>query len=73
MPTEEQIRELAYSIWEREGRPDGKDVDHYMRAKQILEARETEKAAFKAPSAGRVPAAGTAQPARPRANRPRQG
>jgi hypothetical protein len=73
MPTEEQIRELAYSIWEREGRPDGRDVDQYMRAKQILEAREAEKAAFKAPSAVRGPAAGTAPPSRPRANRPRQG
>jgi hypothetical protein len=69
VPSEEQIRELAYSIWEREGRPDGRDVDHYMRAKQILDAREAEKAAFKAPSVVR----GTAQSARPRANRPRQG
>lgn len=36
--TEEQIKQLAYSIWEREGRPDGKDVEHYFRAKAILEA-----------------------------------
>jgi hypothetical protein len=72
MPSEEQIRELAYNIWEREGRPDGRDVDHYMRAKQILEAREAEQAAFKAPSAVRGPAVGTAPSARPRTNRPRQ-
>ena len=38
--TEEKIRELAYAIWEQEGRPDGKDVEHYYRAKQIIEQLE---------------------------------
>jgi hypothetical protein len=33
MVTEEQIRELAHAIWEEEGRPEGKDVEHYFRAK----------------------------------------
>ena len=41
MATEEQIRQLAYTIWEQEGRLDGKDVEYYYRAKQILEDRET--------------------------------
>ena len=27
MPTEEQIRELAYTMWEQQGRPEGKDVE----------------------------------------------
>jgi len=40
MVTEEQIRSLAYSIWEQEGRPHGKDIEHYFRAKQILEEQE---------------------------------
>jgi len=40
MPTEQQIKELAYAIWEQEGRPDGRDQEHYFRAKQILEAKE---------------------------------
>ena len=40
MATEEQIRELAYSIWEKEGRPQGKDIEHYFRAKEILEEQE---------------------------------
>ena len=40
MVTEEQIRELAYSIWEQEGRSEGKDQEYYFRAKQILEERE---------------------------------
>ena len=40
MVTEEQIKELALEIWEQEGRPEGKDVEHYFRAKQILEEKE---------------------------------
>jgi Protein of unknown function (DUF2934) len=41
MITEEQIKKLAHSIWEQEGRPNGKDVEHYVRAKKILEERES--------------------------------
>lgn len=40
MATEEQIRQLAYAIWEKEGRPEGKDLEHYYRAQQILEEQE---------------------------------
>ena len=40
MVTEEQIRERAYLIWEQEGRPEGKALEHYLRAKQILEDKE---------------------------------
>lgn len=40
MATEEKIRDLAYTIWEQEGRPQGKHVEHYFRAKQILEEQE---------------------------------
>jgi hypothetical protein len=31
-PTEQAIRERAYAIWEQEGRPDGKDLDHWLGA-----------------------------------------
>jgi hypothetical protein len=31
-PREQAIRERAYQIWEAEGRPDGKDLDHWLRA-----------------------------------------
>jgi hypothetical protein len=41
MVTEQQIKELAYTIWEEEGRPDGKDMEHYFRAKQIMEERQS--------------------------------
>ena len=40
MVTEEQIRALAYTIWEQEGCPEGKREEHYYRAKQILEEQE---------------------------------
>lgn len=40
MPTEEEIRTLAYKIWQDEGQPEGKDVEHYYRARQMLEERE---------------------------------
>ena len=40
MVTEQQITEMAYGIWEGEGGPDGKDQEHYFRAKLILEQRE---------------------------------
>lgn len=37
MVTEEDIKKLAYSLWEQEGRPDGRDLEFYFRAKQTLE------------------------------------
>lgn len=40
MITEEQIKALAYYIWEQEGRPEGKDQDYYFRARKILEDKE---------------------------------
>ena len=40
MATEEQITNLAYKLWEQEGRPEGQHAEHYFRAKQILEEQE---------------------------------
>ena len=38
---EQAIRERAYAIWEEEGRPDGKDLDHWLRAEaEIISATE---------------------------------
>ena len=39
LPTEEEKKKLAYSIWEREGRPEGRDVEHYFHAGRILRVR----------------------------------
>ena len=33
----EAIRRQAYAIWEREGRPEGKHLDHWLRAKRLIE------------------------------------
>ncbi len=35
---EEAIRERAYAIWEKEGRPHGKDIDHWHRAAAEIKA-----------------------------------
>jgi len=37
---EERIRTRAYTIWEKEGRPHGKHLDHWERAKRLLAAEE---------------------------------
>lgn len=42
--TEEKVRELAYSLWEQEGRPEGKDVEHYYKARRILEQQAADAA-----------------------------
>jgi Protein of unknown function (DUF2934) len=33
---EQAIRERAYAIWEEEGRPDGKDLEHWCRAEDEI-------------------------------------
>ncbi len=43
MATFEEIKQLAYKFWEQEGRPEGKDVEHYLRAKAILDRQEAER------------------------------
>lgn len=40
MVSEEAIRERSYTIWERQGRPDGKAVEHWIQAKVELEAEQ---------------------------------
>ena len=36
-PEEHRIRLRAYEIWEEQGRPKGRDVDHWTRAKWEIE------------------------------------
>ena len=36
-PTEEEVRERAHAIWLIEGMPEGREVDHWMRARRELE------------------------------------
>jgi Protein of unknown function (DUF2934) len=36
---DDQIRERAHLIWVDEGRPDGRELDHWLRAKWELECK----------------------------------
>ena len=49
MPTGKQIKDLAHAIWEKEGCPEGKDIERYFRAKQILEKQEASRVIELAP------------------------
>jgi hypothetical protein len=41
---EQTIRERAYAIWEEEGRPDGKHLEHWRRAEdEVNSAGEASK------------------------------
>jgi hypothetical protein len=35
-PTEAEIQHTAYLLWIEEGRPEGRDFDHWMAAKEML-------------------------------------
>ncbi|TPE51656.1 DUF2934 domain-containing protein [Amaricoccus solimangrovi] len=37
---EDRVRSRAYAIWEEEGRPEGADLDHWLRAVLELQAEE---------------------------------
>ena len=38
VPTPEQIAARAYAIWEGEGRPQGRDMEHWFQAEMLLKA-----------------------------------
>jgi hypothetical protein len=62
----ERIRARAHEIWEREGRPDGRDADHWRQASDEVDAEGADAVAAnqaanaatdpKAPTRGRKPA-----------------
>ena len=56
-----RIRERAYAIWEAEGRPHGRDVEHWARAANEIDAEDRREAA--AVRARRGSAARQAEPA----------
>ena len=56
-PTDDAIRDRAYLIWEREGRPPGRDRDHWLQAAWEL-AGEAAKAAARSKAEARTAAAG---------------
>jgi len=40
MGREDEIRLIAYSIWEQEGSYDGRDMEHWLRAEAIWEEKQ---------------------------------
>ena len=52
---QERIRDRAYAIWEREGRPHGRDRDHWAEAEREI-ANEESGPAPKRPAARKQPA-----------------
>jgi len=56
---EERVRHRAYRIWQQEGRPEGRDIDHWEQAEQEIEredklAQEDERGSDH-PAVGPVP------------------
>jgi hypothetical protein len=43
----QRISECSYQLWEREGRPDGRDLDHWLQAEQELVAKHALEFEFK--------------------------
>jgi hypothetical protein len=42
-PASDDIARLAYLIWEQEGKPHGREVEHWLQAKSILTVATQEK------------------------------
>lgn len=50
---ESRVRQRAHEIWEREGRPEGRDREHWKQAEAELQA-ENRKSAAKEPKAAKA-------------------
>ena len=48
-PPEQDIKARAYAIWEEEGRPEGKHLEHWTRAAQELDDSPAPAAPAEAP------------------------
>jgi hypothetical protein len=53
---EQQLRERAYSIWEQEGRPHGRDLDHRLRAEAEIAAERSRGRPTAATETAEIPA-----------------
>jgi hypothetical protein len=51
--TEDQIARCAYDIWEREGRPCGRDLEHWLQAEALLQQGASSSAATRPPLSAR--------------------
>jgi hypothetical protein len=41
-PTNDDISRVAHAVWEAEGQPEGRDHEHWIRAKQLIEEGRAE-------------------------------
>lgn len=65
MEREEQIRQLAYSMWEKEGYPEGRAMEHWLKAETILQSERSETILQSEPSQGsEKPSKKTVKPAK---------
>jgi hypothetical protein len=48
----DQVRNRAYQIWERKGRPQGRDLEHWLEAERELEAEDERNHGAKKEEAG---------------------
>ncbi len=44
---EDEVRLIAYSLWEQEGYPNGKDYEHWFSAESIWEEKQKPKSTSK--------------------------
>ena len=57
MPDEDRIRRRAHAIWEHEGRPEGREQEHWAQARQEIEAEQSSPSSqAAAPGASPTPA-----------------
>ena len=55
MGREDEIRLIAYSIWEEESCPDGRDCEHWFKAEAIWEEQNKKAAAKSAKTESKQP------------------
>ncbi len=68
MEREEKIRCLAYSIWETEGYPDGRQMEHWLKAETICDAEDREEDRGKAVRSPERKRGRSSRPAQKRTN-----
>lgn len=57
MSREQIVRDTAYAIWEAEGKPEGRDAEHWRLAEERVAASTGEAAKVTKPIKGKVSAA----------------
>ena len=53
---EQRVRDRAYALWEREGRPFGRDADHWRRSEEATRAELAEPAPARKTAKAKTPA-----------------